>query len=134
MKIILPVHLHALLLVSQDHDLSPQLRVCMPTDAPVQNTYQFILILYISTYLPENKSTCLILSLGLPYHKDLLLDSAIHLHADSCICSWPYLFILILSFQLITKIYPSTFLMLYMSTYIPAFVNIHVRFESSFSV
>ena len=41
------------------------------------------------------------------------------LHAHRCTRSWPYQFILILSFWFTAKIYPSTFLLLYMSADIP---------------
>ena len=51
-------------------------------------------------------------------HKDLLVSTTTCVSAHRCTRSWPYLFIF--TFILITvKIYPSTFLLFYMSTYVP---------------
>ena len=52
-------------------------------------------------------------------HKDLPVTTITCVHAHRCTHSWPYLFIFILSFPLTPKIYPSTFLLLYMYTDAP---------------
>ena len=51
-------------------------------------------------------------------HKDLPVSTTTCVPAHRCTRSWPYVFIF--TFILITvKIYPSTFLLFYMSTYVP---------------
>ena len=52
-------------------------------------------------------------------HKDLPVTTTTCLPAHRCTRSGPYLFMFILSFRLTSKIYPSTFLLLYMSTDVP---------------
>ena len=70
---------------------------------------------YVHTDSPENISTCLS---PLPKNKNLPVTT-ICVPALKCTRSWPYLFIFTLLFAWLTaKIYPSTFLQLYMSTYI----------------
>ena len=78
--------------------------------------------IYLSTHLlgyvhrdpPENKSTSWS---PLPKNKNLPGTTTTFVPALKCTRSWPYLFIFILVFYLINaKIYPSTFLQLYMST------------------
>ena len=55
----------------------------------------------------------------LPKNNDLPVTTTTYVPAHSCTRSWPYLFIFILSFRLTVKIYPSTFLLFYMSTDVP---------------
>ena len=55
----------------------------------------------------------------LPKNKELPVTTTTCVPAHICICSWPYLFIFILSFRLTVKNYPSTFLLFYMSTDVP---------------
>ena len=52
-------------------------------------------------------------------NKDLPVSTTTCVPAHRCTRSWPYLFIFILSFRLTVKIYPATFLLFYMSTYVP---------------
>ena len=49
-------------------------------------------------------------------HKDLPVTTTTCVPAHRCTRSWPYLFIFILSFRVIVNIYPSTFLLFFMST------------------
>ena len=52
-------------------------------------------------------------------HKDLPVTTSTCVHVHTCTCSWYYLFMFTLSFPLTAKIYPSTFLLLYMYTDTP---------------
>ena len=52
-------------------------------------------------------------------HKDLPVTTTACVHAHRCTRSGPYVFIFILSFRLTVKIYPSMFLLFYMSIYVP---------------
>ena len=52
-------------------------------------------------------------------HKYLPVSTTTCVPAHSCTRSWHYLFIFRLSFQLSIKIYPSTFVLFYMSTDVP---------------
>ena len=51
--------------------------------------------------------------------KDLPVTTTTCVHAHRSTCSWPYLFIFILSFGLTVNIYPSTFLLFYMHIDVP---------------
>ena len=61
-------------------------------------------------------------------HRELPVTTTTCVHAHRCTCSGPYLFIFILKFQLTAKIYPSTFLLHFMSTV----VSVH-QYTSSVS-
>ncbi len=52
-------------------------------------------------------------------HNDLPVTTTTCVPAHCCTSSWPYLFIFRLSFQLTVKIYPSTFILFYIYTYVP---------------
>ena len=52
-------------------------------------------------------------------HKGLPVTTTTCVHAHRCTRLWPYVFIFRLSFQLTVKIYPSMFLLFYMSTDVP---------------
>ena len=56
-----------------------------------------------------------------PNYKDLPVTTTTSIPAHRCLCSWTYVFIFILSFWLTAKIYPSTFLLFYMSTDVPVY-------------
>ena len=73
---------------------------------------------YTQIYLKINVPVYLYVSL-LSKHKALPVTTTISVPAHICTRSGPYLFIFILSFWLTAKIYPSTFLLLYMSTDVP---------------
>ena len=57
----------------------------------------------------------------LPKNKELPVTTSTCVPAHICTRSGPYLFIFILSFRLTANIYPSTFLLLYMSTDVPVY-------------
>jgi len=98
--------------------LFPQLCVYMSTDVPVQHTYLFILMLYTSIYVPENKFVYFnAFPLGYPATKTCFLTLLfLYMPIASITRAWLCLFIFILLFRLAAKIYPSTFLLFYMST------------------
>ena len=104
----------------------------LPLKHNMHNYLSAHLLGYIHTDLPENKSVYLHASLS-SNHKDLPVTTTTCVHARRCTHTWLYLFIFILLFWLTAKIYPSTFLPLYMSTYIYLFISIPVQFISSFS-
>ena len=52
-------------------------------------------------------------------HKGLPVTATTCVHAHGCTCSWPYVFIFILSFRLTIKIYPFMVLLFHMSTDVP---------------
>ena len=52
-------------------------------------------------------------------HKDQPVTTTTCVHVHRCTRSGTYAFIFILSFRLTVKIYPSTVLLFYMSTYVP---------------
>ena len=53
------------------------------------------------------------------YHKDLPVTTTTCVHVHRCTRSGPYEFIFILSFRLTIKIYSSSVVLFYMSTYVP---------------
>ena len=62
-------------------------------------------------------------------HKDLPVTTTISIPTKRCTRSGPYLFIFILLFRLTVQIYPSKFLLFYMSTYVPVhhYTVLHVH-------
>ena len=86
----LPVHFHTLI---ENNRLDPPVNV---------STAQ-----HNSLYLHASHSS---------NHKDLPVITTTCEPTHTCTRSWPYLFIFILSFRLTAKIYPSTFLLRFMST------------------
>ena len=78
-------------------------------------TFQLIYTqIYLKLFLPVYLHVSL-----LSKHKALPVTTTTSVPAHRCTRSGPYLFIFILSFRLTAKIYPSTFLLLYMSTDVP---------------
>ena len=69
-------------------------------------------------------------------HKDLPVTTTIWVHSHTYTRSWPYLSMFILSFRSTDKIYPSKFLLFYMSTDVPVhqYTCAQLPFNSSASL
>ena len=128
-----PVYFNTVFLITSKIYPSTFLLFYMSTDVPVHHyncaVYFFFFgitcTVTFSTHLPGHLHTdppkiyvYLHPSL-LSNHNDLPVTTTTCVPAHSCTCSWPYLFIFILSFRFIVKIYPSTFILFYIYTDVP---------------
>ena len=132
--ITLPVHFHAVFLITVKIYLSTFLLFYRSTDVPVHHCTCSVYFLFFGIscsmtfqLIYWGINTQIHPKINLPVYphafpssnKDLPVTTTTCVPAHRCTCSWPYLFIFRLSFRLTVNIYPSTFLLFYMSTDVP---------------
>ena len=131
----LPAHFHTVFLITVRIYLSTFLLFYMSTDVPVRHytcsvyflffgipcTMTFQLVYWGIYTQIHQKINLHVYPHAFPSsnNKDLLVITTTCVPAHRCTRSWPYLFIFRLSFRLTVKIYPSTFVLLYMYTNVP---------------